>query len=328
VSAPRVFVSYVQENRPVVVKLVHELRNASINVWFDQDALPPGVFWRDEIMAAVRRHDYFIACFSVEYAARNRTFMNEELELAIDEVRRRSESPWFIPVLLSGEIPDRQISAARSLRDIQYVDLVSSNWSAAIASLISILRPNPHSSIPADGRNPGHRSDRLTEPTNSRFHDTSLAERPAPNIQLVQLHVCSAELVVGQAIREVNGNARHAVPAYVAFFRNDPTGQPLGIPANVGAKIWFVADGFTITAMGLWIDEGDRTSFPVGVTRRLWLVAMPPNSAPLTVEPSGAQNARLHHQMLRNIEYRCELLLFDATGVQITRVSAPLELPF
>jgi len=80
--------------------------------------------------------------------------------------------------------------------------------------------------------------------------------------------------------------------------------------------------------MGLWMDEGERTSFPVGVTRRLWLVAMPPNGAPLTVEPSSIQNVRLHHQMLRSIEYRCEVLLFDAIGVEITRVVTPLELPF
>ena len=219
----------MQENRSAVLQLVHELQKAGINVWFDQETLPPGVFWRDEIKSAVRRHDYFIACFSAEYAARSQTYMNEELELAIEEARQRSTSPWFIPVLLSGEIPDRQIGAGRSIRDIHYVDLSDSNWSAGIASLISVLRPDPSSSVPEGSTKPGDRSNGLTAPMNPSPNTSPLAQ-PAPNIQLVEMHVCSAELVVGRAIREVRGNAHHEIPAYVAFFRNDPTGQPLAIP--------------------------------------------------------------------------------------------------
>ena len=320
---PRAFVSYVQENRAAVVRLVHELRSADIDVWFDQNDLPAGVFWREEIKSAVRRHDYFLACFSVEYASRNRTYMNEELELAIEEVRQRSSSPWFIPVLLSGEVPDRPISAQRNLRDIQYVDLRESNWSAGIESLTSVLRTDYRPGV-ASG---GGRDVRAVD-ISAASRNVGRAEQPRPNLQLVQLRVSSAELVVGRAIREVRGSSNHALPAYVALIRNDPTGLPLGAPSDVGAKISFVASDFTITAMGMWIDQGERVSFPVGVTRQLWLVAMPPNSAPLTIEPSGTQSVRLHHQMLRLIEYRCEILLFDAMGAEITRVVTPLELPF
>jgi hypothetical protein len=61
--------------------------------------------------------------------------MNEELEIAIDEIRLRGDAPWFIPVVLSGEVPDRTIGRGRTLRDIHFVRLTSDNWSQAIDAL-------------------------------------------------------------------------------------------------------------------------------------------------------------------------------------------------
>ena len=138
--------SYVQENRIVVTRLVHELRAAGLSVWFDQDALTPGVFWRDAIRAAVRDHEFFLCCFSNEYLGRRRTYMNEELEIAIEEIRLRASAPWFIPVVLSGEVPDRPIGAGRTLRDIQAIDLSESRWSSGVESLLRALSPR-HSDV-------------------------------------------------------------------------------------------------------------------------------------------------------------------------------------
>jgi hypothetical protein len=49
-----------------------------------------------------------IACFSTAYAERDRTYMNEELTLAIDELRARPTSrAWFLPARLDEcQIPD------------------------------------------------------------------------------------------------------------------------------------------------------------------------------------------------------------------------------
>lgn len=133
------FVSYVQENRVLVAKLVNDLRSRGVNVWFDRDALPPGVFWRDEIRKAVSRHEYFLACFSAEYTGRERTYMNEELEFAIEEIRLRGTAPWFIPLVFSGDVPDRSIGPGRTLRDIQFVDFRDGEWPEVIGRLVNAL---------------------------------------------------------------------------------------------------------------------------------------------------------------------------------------------
>ena len=141
------FLSYVHENLPVINRLVVDLRSRGADVWFDRDALPPGVIWRDEIRQAISRHEFFIACFSEEQNLRPRTYMNEELELAIQEIRLRGNSPWFIPIRLSGEIPDIRVGATRSLRDIQYVDLNDFNWMGAVDAIARAIGLPLHNAI-------------------------------------------------------------------------------------------------------------------------------------------------------------------------------------
>jgi len=141
-----VFISYVWENSEIVDRLVRELRSNNIVVWLDRDNIFPGQRWRDVIRKAISNGAYFIACFSKEYNSRERTHMNEELTLAIDELRaRRSESSWFIPVLINQtEIPDIRISSTETLRDIHCLPLYD-DWQTSIDKLSKIIRSRDES---------------------------------------------------------------------------------------------------------------------------------------------------------------------------------------
>jgi hypothetical protein len=129
VSSPanrsRVFVSYVRSNAAQVDNLVRHIEHQGYLVWVDRNSLGVGTRWKDEIRSAIRAGLAMIACFSSAYAERDRTYMNEELTLAIDEIRSRPTArTWFLPVRLDEcEIPDRNIGGGESLRDIQAIDL-------------------------------------------------------------------------------------------------------------------------------------------------------------------------------------------------------------
>lgn len=131
--------SYVQENREIVALLIEELRRHAVDPWWDRDSLLPGTFWQDEIRRSIRGGQFFIACFSTEYLQRDRTYMNEELAIAIEEIRLRGDATWFIPVVLSGEVPDRPIGDGRTLRDIQFLELTAEHWGRGVASLCRAL---------------------------------------------------------------------------------------------------------------------------------------------------------------------------------------------
>ena len=69
--------------------------------------------------------------------------MNEELTLAIEELRQRpSDRAWFIPVLLSEcEVPARGIGAGETLADIQWVELYR-DWEPGIIRIAAAIDPD------------------------------------------------------------------------------------------------------------------------------------------------------------------------------------------
>jgi TIR domain-containing protein len=139
---PHVFISYVRENQHDVVRLSKALRRNGIRVWLDRDSIQPGVRWKTAIRKAITDGAFFIACFSAEYASRKRSYMNEELQLALDEIRLRPrDRAFFIPVILSPtKIPDIEISSRETISDLQWVDLTE-DWKKGIKSILSVVAP-------------------------------------------------------------------------------------------------------------------------------------------------------------------------------------------
>lgn len=137
-----VFISYVREDSEVVDQLVRDLKAQGVQIWLDREQVRPGARWKDAIRCAIREGDFFLACFSNKYLERPKTHMNEELTLAIEELRQRSvDQEWFIPIRLSDcQIPDRSIGAGDTLRSLQWVDLYR-EWNSGIDKILSVIGP-------------------------------------------------------------------------------------------------------------------------------------------------------------------------------------------
>lgn len=138
-----VFISYVRENAREVDNLQKMLELAGIKVWRDKADLWPGDHWRRVIRQAITQDALvFVACFSQESTARRKSYQNEELRLAVDEMRLRPQGePWLIPVRLSDcEIPDDDIGGGNTLRSIHWVDLFGEDAEASMARLAEAVR--------------------------------------------------------------------------------------------------------------------------------------------------------------------------------------------
>ena len=138
----KAFISYVRENIEMVDRLCQELKSHGIEVWLDRNDIDPGLRWKQEIRRAIQDGAFFIACFSEEYNNRDKTYMNEELTLAIEELRQRpTDRIWFIPVKLNDcEIPDRDIGPGETLREIEYVKLYE-DWDSSIQRILKVIQP-------------------------------------------------------------------------------------------------------------------------------------------------------------------------------------------
>ena len=135
-----VFISYCHENMTLVDWFCQKLMSHGIKVWLDRDELVPGIRWKQAIQQAIHQGDFFIACFSKEYSARDQTYMSEELSLAVERLREKpADKMWFIPVKLNEcEVPDIDIGSGATLRDLQYINLYQDS-DAAIQRLLEVI---------------------------------------------------------------------------------------------------------------------------------------------------------------------------------------------
>lgn len=140
-DVPYVFISYMQDDSTIVDQLQQDLAKLGIQTWKDRDKLYPGMRWKSAIRNAVKDGAYFIACFSRSGENRSRSYMFEELNLAIEELRMRPKNrTWFLPIKLNEcDVPDWDIGGGETLHDIQYLELYG-DWSKGISILANIIK--------------------------------------------------------------------------------------------------------------------------------------------------------------------------------------------
>jgi hypothetical protein len=158
-EAEHVFISYVREDSDAVDGLCAVLEAAQIPYWRDRKDLGPGDAWRAKIKSAIRDGSLvFLACFSDNSRAKEKSHMNEELTLAVDEFRQMPPGRvWLIPVRFdAGDVPDWDLGAGRSLSDLNYSDLFGKDHLAHAARLVTTInrllgekRPDPATALAA-----------------------------------------------------------------------------------------------------------------------------------------------------------------------------------
>ncbi len=141
-AARHAFISYVREDSDDVDQLQRVLEVAGIRVWRDTVDLWPGEDWRARIRHAITGNALaFIACFSSRSLGREVSYQNEELALAIEQLRlRRPDVPWLIPVRFDDcRIPDLDIGGGRTLASIQRVDVFRERFDEGAARLAAAV---------------------------------------------------------------------------------------------------------------------------------------------------------------------------------------------
>jgi hypothetical protein len=141
--AGHAFISYVHSDVDHVNRLDQVLKAAGIPVWRDTVNLWPGEDWRLKIREAITKDALaFIACFSRMSVARTRTYQNEELTLAVEQLRqRRPQDAWLIPVRFDDcDIPDWNIGAGRTLASLQCADLFGGHFNTEATRVVLAIQ--------------------------------------------------------------------------------------------------------------------------------------------------------------------------------------------
>lgn len=129
-----VFLSYAQEDGELAAKIANDLKQAGLEVWFDQFELRPGDLIIDQIGIASRNARNFVAIVSKHSAKSN--WFSSELATAIaasDADRRRR----IIPILI-----DRDATLPPFLRQRKFTPMYDvETYRDSLSELIDVLSP-------------------------------------------------------------------------------------------------------------------------------------------------------------------------------------------
>ena len=224
-----VFISYVTENFAAAEMIAGVLRDAGVNVWMDHTHLVGGQRWRAEIVKAINNGAYFIACFSVVSENRDQSYMREEVDAAIDSLRRRPRHRnWFIPVMLSSiDLPREPINATESLADLHFIRLYDDldRGIAQIKTAVGVENP---------------------------------AEARARNLSnLLTSSFASDRVTAMEALRKVEYNYDFVLARLCSLARNDPAAPVRHLAVSLLKRI--PALSLDINFVFSIIEEGDET---------------------------------------------------------------------
>jgi WD40 repeat protein len=125
-DAPSAFVSYSRRDSAFVRELVGALTSRGLNVWLDEEDIPPSARWRDELTSAIEGAGAFVAVISPQAAASKEC--GRELEHALALGKR------IVPVL-QADAPE----ASPELASRQYVDMRHGVDDARLDQLVAAI---------------------------------------------------------------------------------------------------------------------------------------------------------------------------------------------
>jgi hypothetical protein len=132
-SQPKIFLAYVEEDKPWADRLFTDLEERGFAPWLDRRKLLPGQNWPRAIEEAIETSDFFVACFS-HLSVRKKGAFQSEIRYALDCARRTPlDEAFLIPVRL-----DECRVPWRIRREIHYIDLFP-DWNRGLRRIVSIV---------------------------------------------------------------------------------------------------------------------------------------------------------------------------------------------
>ncbi len=137
------FICYASGDADHADRLQQALKAAGIPVWRDVADVWPGEDWRLAIRDAITKDALaFLACFSRAGLALAKSAQNEELLLAIEQLRqRRPQDVWLIPIRFDDcDLPDLDLGAGRTLTSLRCADLFGDRYEIESARLVQAIQ--------------------------------------------------------------------------------------------------------------------------------------------------------------------------------------------
>ncbi len=141
-STRAVFLSYASEDQEAARRICDALRNAGVEVWFDQSALRGGDAWDASIRRQIRSCALFLPVISANAHAREEGYFRLEWKLAIDRSHLMAGTRAFLlPVVIDGTAQEDERIPER-FRELQWSRLPDGKVPATFVQRVQQLLSN------------------------------------------------------------------------------------------------------------------------------------------------------------------------------------------
>ncbi|MGC2031020.1 MAG: TIR domain-containing protein [Steroidobacteraceae bacterium] len=139
-----VFLSYASQDAAAALQLCNALREAGVEVWFDQSELRGGDAWDASIRRQIKACTLFIPIISRHTHTRDEGYFRLEWKLAVDRSHLMvADRPFLLPVVID-DTSDQDEKVPDRFRDVQWTRLPGGQRADAFVERVRrLLSPDP-----------------------------------------------------------------------------------------------------------------------------------------------------------------------------------------
>jgi len=231
-----VFLSYASQDAEAARRLCEALRNAGIEVWFDQSELRGGDTWDASIRRQIKSCTLFIPVISRNTHARDEGYFRLEWKLAVDRSYLMTANRPFLVPLVIDDISDEDEQVPDRFREVQWTRLpAGANTDAFVEHVRHLL--SPEATIPAAA---SARSSVLA--MSSTPAAPARSTRPSSRSVLSWIVIGLLILATSYFVVDKILSSRHAVPAGEAVSDKSVAVLPFADMSEKGDQEYF-SDG-------------------------------------------------------------------------------------
>jgi tetratricopeptide (TPR) repeat protein len=209
-----IFLSYASQDADTARRICEALREAGLEVWFDQSELRGGDAWDQSIRKQIKECALFIPVISASTDSRPEGYFRLEWKLAVDRSHLMADDqPFFVPVIL-GDTPEPTARVPEKFRERQWTRLTEDVAIKTFAERIANVQAGRASSSknasmsPSDGESGESRETRNSAALAGDDRSTGVS---APNQLSPQVVVTRRRTMIGGAAFLVAGATGLAV---------------------------------------------------------------------------------------------------------------------
>jgi TolB-like protein/predicted Zn-dependent protease len=161
-----VFLSYASQDAEAAKRICEALRQAGVEVWFDQNELRGGDSWDAKIRKQIKECALFVPVISTNTNSRPEGYFRLEWKLAVDRSHLLADDhPFLFPIVID-DTPDATARVPDKFRDVQWTRLRLDETPAELAKRVTRLLSG--SAMEAGRPRPADRGEAAESPKKSK----------------------------------------------------------------------------------------------------------------------------------------------------------------